>query len=91
MSTETQAPATCVRCGVCCRRQPVPPFELGMPELDGVPELREELLAYIKSPAFDDDAPCLWLTPTGRKYYELRPAICREYEPGCETCAGDGG
>lgn len=78
---------TCQRCGTCCRRQPTPPFRLGYPELADHPELRDEIVRYLESDQFDDNAPCLWLTPDGCKHYDLRPEICREYEPGCDSCA----
>jgi hypothetical protein len=80
------APAKCCRCGACCRRQPCPPFGLGYPELADHPDLLAEITAYIDSPEFDDDAPCLWLTPTGCKHYDLRPAICRDFEAQGECC-----
>ena len=80
--------AVCLRCGVCCRRQPTPPFELGHPELTEHPALLAEIVDYIEGPDFDDNDPCLWLTPAGCKHYSLRPDICREFEPGSEGCDG---
>ena len=83
----TESTGTCLRCGICCRRQPVPPFMWTDAEYTSLPaELRAEMAGYVDSPAFDDEAPCLWLTPEGCKHYELRPEICREFSPRGESC-----
>jgi Fe-S-cluster containining protein len=78
----------CKDCGHCCRNQTCPPF---CGEDENLPqELREEINAWLDSPEWSDDAPCLWLTPDNRcKHYDLRPDICRDYEVGDEACRNE--
>jgi hypothetical protein len=65
-----------------------PPHRAGLP-----PELEAQLLAYWRAyaegllPDCKGDVPCIWLQPDGTcRHYDLRPAICREFEVGGEDC-----
>jgi Fe-S-cluster containining protein len=77
----------CLRCGLCCCRQPTPPFMWEDEEFKTLPkDLREGIQAYVAGPEFDDGAPCLWLSSQGCKHYTLRPQICRDFQARGEAC-----
>lgn len=50
-------------------------------------ELRLEIVKDREDFGHLDGKPCLWLDDAGRcKHYDLRPLVCREFEPGEEAC-----
>jgi Fe-S-cluster containining protein len=90
----------CGGCGLCCMHMRTPPFT-GQTDprwKDLSQELRAEIHDWIMSepsPRYQlmvkhdgDINPCIWLDlVSGKcKHYELRPDICRDYEPGCDPC-----
>lgn len=84
---------TCDDCGACCLHMVRPPFyRLGDPAWAWLvltrPDLAEEIDADIDAHPGDDERPCLWLDLETRRcrHYELRPEICRDFEPGCYAC-----
>lgn len=79
----------CAGCGVCCTYMRTPPFIVN--EIDRIPEnLQREVLKAVYEPLTvrPDDSPCLWFDRITRqcKHYDLRPAICREFEVGGTDC-----
>jgi Fe-S-cluster containining protein len=86
-------------CGACCMTIGVPPLDVGAPgEIDEdddteyreLPEhLRREIDdAWDRGTAWFAGKPCIWLDIETRtcRNYEHRPAVCRRFEPGCDTC-----
>lgn len=77
----------CFGCGVCCLAFSLPPFDAN--ELVKAPdELMRQINDYARSPRHRDSNPCLWLDlDTARcKHHEVRPVLCRWFEPGCAAC-----
>ena len=87
---------TCDDCGACCAQQYRPPFvfDEGYDTRDDLPnDVLADLAACEEglrtAVDFRDDLPCFWLTSQKRcKYYEHRPMICRDFEPGSKECQG---
>ena len=82
----------CKQCGACCREMNSPPF-LGMddPYFAGLPPAirasYERGMAGREFTGWPDGVPCFWLTEEGRcRYYQYRPEVCRDFEPGGESC-----
>jgi len=78
----------CNDCGMCCMHMNVPPFTY----MDGdepPSEFKQEIDLYVNSVRYSDDAiPCMWLdVSTGKcKHYDHRPAVCKDFEVGGESC-----
>jgi Fe-S-cluster containining protein len=65
----------------------LPPFDAN--ELvKATDELLRELDAYARSPRYRDSHPCPWLDLASGKcrHYEVRPVVCRWFEPGGSAC-----
>jgi Fe-S-cluster containining protein len=89
--------ADCRGCGACCYGLVVPPFDVNDDtdaEFNALPEELQREINAAWDAACDADGhlrsspPCCWLdveTNTCRNY-EHRPAVCREFEPGCYEC-----
>lgn len=92
----------CNDCGACCFEQCSPPGYVAVvtgnehlwPDEEDVeraktlpPEALRLLLEAVAA-ASSDDSPCCWLDlVTNRcRFYEHRPNICRDFEPGSEGC-----
>jgi Fe-S-cluster containining protein len=79
----------CDHCGVCCLAFPLPPFDAH--ELVKAPDgLLRELDAYQQSARYRDSHPCFWLDlASGKcKHYDVRPVLCRWFQPGSAACHG---
>ena len=77
----------CKNCGICCFAFSLPPFDAN--ELTRAsPELMAEVDEYARSPRHRESNPCLWLDlPTGKcRHHEVRPVLCRWFEPGGKAC-----
>lgn len=77
----------CENCGICCLAFSLPPYDAN--ELVRAPDqLIEEVDAYARSARYRDSNPCLWLDlGSGRcKHHEVRPVLCRWFEPGGTGC-----
>jgi len=82
------APGACDNCGICCLAFALPPFDANE-ELVRVPDdLLRRVDDYAHSARFRASSPCCWLDlESGKcKHHELRPALCRWFVPGCESC-----
>lgn len=83
---------SCDNCARCCSQMRTPPF-LGLldPPGEGYHALPAELQEEVRRAVYDDrpqDSPCSWLDPVTLKcrHYDLRPAICRDFEMGGDGC-----
>lgn len=84
---------TCTGCGACCTHMVRPPFMI-IDDADWNrlikwrPDLVMEINADREVRHCDDPAPCLWFDADRRtcKHYDYRPEVCRDYEPGCQSC-----
>ncbi|MFC1679744.1 YkgJ family cysteine cluster protein [Elusimicrobiota bacterium] len=77
----------CDNCGICCLAFSLPPFDAN--ESAKAPdELLREVDAYAGSARYRKSNPCLWLDLGSRKckHHEVRPVLCRWFEPGCPAC-----
>jgi len=77
----------CENCGICCLTFPLPPYDAN--ELVRAPDaLMAQIDAYAHSARFRAVNPCLWLDlDTGKcKHHQVRPVLCRWFEPGCKGC-----
>ena len=77
----------CDNCGICCLAFSLPPFdanELVKPS----DELMQQIDDYARSPRYRDSNPCLWLDLDSAKckHHEVRPVLCRWFEPGSLAC-----
>ena len=82
----------CSHCGgKCCMEMNSPPFVgnddpalLSLPQ----PVLEDYELGMEgrESSGWPDGVPCFWLVDGKCKYYEYRPAVCRELAVGSEGC-----
>jgi Fe-S-cluster containining protein len=87
---ESRAPTDdpCRDCGVCCLEFSLPPFDAN--ELVRAPDdLVREIEAYVSSARYRKENPCLWLDlASGRcKHHDVRPVLCRWFEPGGKACS----
>jgi Fe-S-cluster containining protein len=80
----------CKKCGACCRWQGSPPV---MPdELRAWPQelqdIWEAIFIVTGGARFDDELPCFFWDSINKtcRIYQVRPGICREFEPGGEGC-----
>ena len=83
----------CNGCGACCLHMAVPPYDddelLGMPDI-----VRDEMVGVRKTRSIQfaiygtDYIPCGFFNPITRqcRHYENRPAVCRAYEAGSDSC-----
>ena len=81
MNTPSNNP--CDNCGICCLAFSLPPFDAN--ELvKASDELLQQVDAYAHSARYRDSNPCLWLNlDSGKcKHHEVRPVLCRWFEPG---------
>ena len=77
----------CDNCGICCLAFSLPPFDAN--ELvKASDELLQKVDAYARSARYRNSHPCLWLDlDSGKcKHYEVRPVLCRWFEPGSLAC-----
>ena len=77
----------CEGCGVCCYSFSFPPFDAN--EVVKAPdELMQEIEDYASSGDHRDSKPCFWLDEDSKKcrHHEVRPTLCRWFEPGCKAC-----
>jgi Fe-S-cluster containining protein len=77
----------CHLCGICCLAFSLPPYDAN--ELVRAPDaLLQEIDDYARSPRHRDSDPCLWLDLDSRKcrHHEVRPVLCRWFEPGGRAC-----
>jgi Fe-S-cluster containining protein len=55
-------------------------------------EATESLAEYLLSPVMQPlyFSPCIWLDQSTMRcrFYEHRPSICRDFDPGCVECHG---
>ena len=84
----------CEGCGACCHHMMIPPFDEEFDRDRVTPEhLVEEINHYWDNTPNDEliGRPCLWFDEEKKrcKHYEHRPAICREFVPGCDVCNDD--
>jgi len=78
----------CENCGICCLAFSLPPFDANeMAKASN--KLLQEVEAYARSPRYRDSNPCLWLDlASGKcKHHEVRPVLCRWFQPGGEACS----
>jgi len=80
---------SCNGCGACCQQVNVPPF--WDYALERVPQWAvDEIRAHQDSRAYNGgrEQPCLWYNIASGQCnrYEIRPAVCREYEIGGKHC-----
>ena len=83
----TPSPNPCDNCGICCLAFSLPPFDAT--ELVKASDAHlEQVDAYAGSARYRKSNPCLWLDlDTGKcKHYEVRPVLCRWFEPGGVAC-----
>lgn len=86
---------SCDNCGACCMGMGIPP-ETGDDAIDDAwwesltDELRQEILDRQGQPNWAHE-PCVWLDVETRRctHYELRPQVCRDFEPGNLVCLED--
>ncbi|MHC4778442.1 MAG: YkgJ family cysteine cluster protein, partial [Planctomycetota bacterium] len=85
MNRDTDNP--CENCGICCLAFSLPPFDANE-HVRAPEELMEEVEAYRTSPRHRESSPCLWLElGSGRcVHHEVRPNLCRWFEPGGKAC-----
>jgi len=77
----------CNNCGICCFAFSLPPFDAN--ELVRAPDrLMEQVDAYYRSPRHRESNPCLWLDLASGEciHHEVRPTLCRWFEPGGRAC-----
>jgi len=78
--------------GACCRDilcPPSDPNEAGIwPWLYGLPaSLKPEVQVAHDAYVSGKTGPCIWLNEDGLcKHYELRPPVCRVFQPGGRNC-----
>jgi Fe-S-cluster containining protein len=91
---------TCDHCGACCMHIAAPPYtydelvEMVDQHPDAYTELYPDLCTAIDrrdmtvAMGDTDEIPCGFFDEKSCqcKHYDHRPAICREFEPGCEPC-----
>ena len=83
----------CESCnGACCRDIVCPPSD---PNVAGIwgwlyslpPHLKAGVLSAHAEYSAGKTGPCIWLGDDGRcEHYELRPPVCRLFQPGGENC-----
>ncbi len=85
MSTFSDNP--CDNCGICCQAFSLPPFD-DNELVKASDELLGEVDAYASSARYRKSNPCLWLDlASGKcKHHEVRPVLCRWFEPGSLAC-----
>jgi Fe-S-cluster containining protein len=90
-NTSLQSP--CGDCGLCCMHMGAPPYDRS--EVALLPsEVRFSLESVRLSRQLQykthgtEYTPCGWFDMETRrcKRYEYRPAVCRDFEPGCVYC-----
>ena len=77
----------CDNCGICCLAFSIPPFDAN--ELAKASDaLLQQVDAYARSARYRKSNPCLWLDlDSGKcKHHEVRPVLCRWFEPGGVAC-----
>ncbi|MHC5039951.1 MAG: YkgJ family cysteine cluster protein [Planctomycetota bacterium] len=78
---------SCEDCGICCFAFSLPPFDAN--ELVRAPEaLLQQVDEYARSKGYRETDPCLWLDLDSRKcrHHDMRPVLCRWFEPGGLAC-----
>ena len=84
---KTPSANPCENCGICCLGFSLPPFDAN--ELVKAPDaLLRQIDAYAHSARHRDSHPCLWLDlDSGTcKHHDVRPVLCRWFDPGCPAC-----
>lgn len=77
----------CQGCGVCCLHVSIPPFRPG--EIaDLATAVADEIAQHRRRAGDQNNGPCAWFDEQTRlcRHHELRPAACREFALGGETC-----
>ncbi len=77
----------CSNCGICCLAFALPPYDANE-QVQAPEELLREIEAYARSARYRKSNPCLWLDlDTGKcRHHDVRPVLCRWFEPGGEPC-----
>ena len=77
--------------GRCCSEMRTPPILSDADKARIPADLMAEVNRAIDEPldVRPDGAPCCWLDPKTKLcvHYDIRPDICREFEPGGEDCS----
>ena len=85
MKTPSDNP--CANCGICCLAFSIPPFDANeLVRASG--ELMRQIDDYASSARSRESNPCLWLDLASAecKHHEVRPVLCRWFEPAGPAC-----
>lgn len=101
MVATPNTPVSCENCGACCMHMGYPPFvgmyvgqheKMSDPDWLRLKRQHPDLATQARQGAIDGrgnaELPCLWLNTETKRcdHYDLRPAVCREFEIGDPDC-----
>jgi Fe-S-cluster containining protein len=83
---------TCGDCvGACCHHLGTPPYTWSAddtPPAWAVAEIDAAMAPDWRDRPYYGEGPCLWLDLETHhcRHYDVRPRVCRDFEPGAESC-----